>query len=572
MTTNLVELIIKPGIQRDGTPFQGDYCTDGQWIRFQRGKIRKMGGQLGALHNLNTFVSDLHVEPFNVGNQMVAYLGAVDGIYKLVLTTDMNQVVPPVQILALVGQPETEWISEALIWSPPAGAPPAVGVPPPASQPNRYIAFLKTNTNANLTDTSAGALYYTEITPLFSNTTTQVADLPQDINGGICFAAPYLFGFGTKGQVYYSRNNNPFNFTAVDHTADPTNTGSDGGQLQISNDKVIYGAQIRGGSNSPAVLFWTLSSVVRITNVSSTNAGNPEFKIDAISKSSSILSQKCVVEYDGLFFWPGNDRFFVYNGVVQEMVNFTNLNYFFDNIDPIYRSRIFGFKNTRYGEIWWCYPERGSNGVCTHAIIYNKRENSWYDTALQNAGFSGKGRTAGTFFEAYGMTFTYGDQLTAPTANQKCIWQHEVIANEATDLIATQGRKTITSSFTTPVFGWASFNPAYTAYGRKSQAVDRFIQLSRLEPDFVIYYLAAGGSSINMDFQILGATYAQDQSDIVLLFTGPFTAGRTANPSLGKIDVLAQARYFQLKFITTASSGVYEMGNIFMLVGIGDGQ
>ena len=44
MASNLVLLSYKPGIQRDGTIFQGDMCSSGQWVRFQRGKIKKIGG------------------------------------------------------------------------------------------------------------------------------------------------------------------------------------------------------------------------------------------------------------------------------------------------------------------------------------------------------------------------------------------------------------------------------------------------------------------------------------------------------------------------------------------------
>src|SRR5690606_10234449 len=39
-----IPLISRPGIQRDGTVFAGDCYTEGQWVRFQRGLPRKMGG------------------------------------------------------------------------------------------------------------------------------------------------------------------------------------------------------------------------------------------------------------------------------------------------------------------------------------------------------------------------------------------------------------------------------------------------------------------------------------------------------------------------------------------------
>jgi hypothetical protein len=33
-----------PGIKRDGTKFEGEYYVDGQWVRWQRGLPRKIGG------------------------------------------------------------------------------------------------------------------------------------------------------------------------------------------------------------------------------------------------------------------------------------------------------------------------------------------------------------------------------------------------------------------------------------------------------------------------------------------------------------------------------------------------
>ena len=34
----------EPGIKRDGTKFEGNFYVDGQWVRFQRGLPRKIGG------------------------------------------------------------------------------------------------------------------------------------------------------------------------------------------------------------------------------------------------------------------------------------------------------------------------------------------------------------------------------------------------------------------------------------------------------------------------------------------------------------------------------------------------
>ena len=31
----------QPGIKRDGTLLEGEFCSDGEWVRFQRGKAKK---------------------------------------------------------------------------------------------------------------------------------------------------------------------------------------------------------------------------------------------------------------------------------------------------------------------------------------------------------------------------------------------------------------------------------------------------------------------------------------------------------------------------------------------------
>lgn len=44
MGQKVFSLDTQPGIQRDGTTFDKNFYTDGQWVRFQRGRPRKIGG------------------------------------------------------------------------------------------------------------------------------------------------------------------------------------------------------------------------------------------------------------------------------------------------------------------------------------------------------------------------------------------------------------------------------------------------------------------------------------------------------------------------------------------------
>jgi hypothetical protein len=122
-------------------------------------------------------------------------------------------------------------------------------------------------------------------------------------------------------------------------------------------------------------------------------AGTPPqfWRYDLISSQSSILSSQSVIEYDGIYYWCGVDRFLLYNGVVKEIPNVMNQNYFFDNLNYDAREKVWVSKVPRFGEIWWFYP-RGNATECTDAIIYNVRENTWYDAgealgAQRSAGF-----------------------------------------------------------------------------------------------------------------------------------------------------------------------------------------
>jgi hypothetical protein len=51
LTTKVTTLSVKPGIQRDGTQFASDIFVDGEWVRFQRGLPRQMGGYDGIFLN-----------------------------------------------------------------------------------------------------------------------------------------------------------------------------------------------------------------------------------------------------------------------------------------------------------------------------------------------------------------------------------------------------------------------------------------------------------------------------------------------------------------------------------------
>jgi hypothetical protein len=149
----------------------------------------------------------------------------------------------------------------------------------------------------------------------------------------------------------------------------------------------------------------------------------PQFwRYDIISSQSSILSSQSAIEYDGIYYWCGVDRFLLYNGVVKEIPNTMNQNYFFDNLNYAQRQKVWVTKVPRFGEIWWFYP-RGDATECTDAIIYNVRENVWYDAGEA----LGARRSAGYFSQVFAF----------PVAADWDVSEAEVVFDQSMTLVNT---------------------------------------------------------------------------------------------------------------------------------------
>lgn len=349
------------------------------------------------------------------------------------------------------------------------------------------------------------------------------------VSGGACMLYPYLFVYGNNGLIQNSSAGDFTNWVSADSN-----------QNTVSSTKVVKGMALRGGTTSPAGLFWSLDQLTRVT-YSPTTVGTSTlyWRYDIISTSTSILSAQSPVEYDGIIYWIAVDRFLMYNGVVQEVPNNTNLNYFFDNVNFAHRNKVWGTKVPRWGEIWWFYPH-GDSTECNNAIIFNVRTNTWYD-----AGFAeGANRSAGVFSEVFKYPIWAENQENLE--GTYTIWQHET----GIDRILLNSVSAVESMVETNSIGWVGGGPGQRAI----QGVNRWIRIERFEPDFV--------QSGNMQLVITGKGYADDVDDPSQPFT--FT------PETLKIDLKLQRREMRLKFISNEAGGNYYMGNCLISVDLGD--
>jgi hypothetical protein len=353
MPETIIQIKSAPGIKRDGTRFEGDAYVDGQWVRFQRALPRKIGGYRSINKYLQDVVRALH--EYTRDSLTYVHAGSATAVERFYIDGSNNT-----SIITDRTPTSGFTVSDENMWQFDVESELVAGVPSPL-----LVAQVAPNLNC-LCNSTGGELFSGA---LFATTPLTPITLPTggSATGGAVSLHPYLFYYGNNGLIGWSVAGDP---------TDLSGTGS--GFINATSQKIIKGMPLRGGpGNSPSGLFWSADALVRASFV----GGDPVFQFDTISTQTSILGQNTVIEYDGVFYWAGTDRFLMFNGVVREVPNNLNLNYFYEGLNYRYRQKVFAMKVPRYGEIWWCYP-RGDATEPSHAVIYNVRENTWYDTEL----------------------------------------------------------------------------------------------------------------------------------------------------------------------------------------------
>jgi hypothetical protein len=667
MATKVISLNIKPGIQRDGTQFDAPVYVDGRWVRFQRGRPRKIGGYRGIFQNaadisrgmisssadgLNYVYSGYNAglqqwvtdddDGVGAGPQDILFAGTIltvgtlvagsaytNGSYTNVTLTGgfgsnatanisvsggivasvaltfggVNYVVGDVlsanaadiggtgtgfsvtvattnpnytandDILwqmdigfdaggsgnqTLVAHPglnlqhiDNTRNTPVLIGDFPSGNMSKVGVftatgsmvvgPPSVftiPSVNALIAIGQTvagagvpsgTTVTNVLIGSSTTAVTLSNTVTFSGTLTLSFDNNISVSGGCVILHPYLFVYGNDGLI---KNSSAGNFQDW--------VSADANENTVSAGKIVKGMPVRGGTTSPAGLFWSLDSLIRVSYApASVGTSTIYWRYDIVTSQSSILSSSSVIEYDGIFYWCGIDRFLMYNGVVTELVNTMNNNYFFDNLNYSQRQKVWASKVPRWGEIWWFYPS-GDSEECDNAIIYNVREKIWYD-----AGFAlGAKRSAGVFSEVFRKPIW----ACSLKNEDNCfnLWQHETGVNR----VNLNEESAIQSYFETDSIGWVNGGPGQN----DPSGLNNWIRLERVEPDFI--------QSEDMNLYVTGKGYANAED----VETGPYTFA----PDTLKIDLREQRREMRLRFESNIVNGNYECGLNLLLADIGD--
>ena len=743
MTKKVFALDTKAGIQRDGTVFDKEYYNDGRWVRFQRGRPRKIGGYREIVDDLagpsrgvylnpqqnfnnvfNGFSGGLQVLPINnsgVGSgitdfTLTGFTANADNLWQfdtffdvsgsgdnlllghpgqnltlidnnintkvlggsitgtslspigvftesVYLNSTTTMYLSPQSLLIGAGQsisgtgiPSSTTVVSTNLAVPVLNAVAVTGIAGQCScnatsglYIGQTVAVSGTSTGT-ATGITSGVTYYiiaTNYATTFTlsatsgggaivttagTTTGLVFTLGQiqnvvisaaattsgastitfdnnvSVSGGVVTLHPYVFVYGNSGLIRNCSAGNVQDWVSADAN-----------EVSVATGKVVQGLPVRGGSNAPSGLFWSLDSLIRVSYIGGAGTPPQYWRYDLISSQSSIMSSQSVIEYDGIYYWCGVDRFLLYNGVVKEIPNTFNQNYFFDNLNYAQREKIWVSKVPRFGEIWWFYP-RGNATECTDAIIYNVRENIWYDAGEA----LGSQRSAGYFSQVFPYPISSdwninatGGILTATITNGGSAYTNGTYTNQAltggsgtgaTANITVSGgivtavvinghgkNYAIGNTLSASIAGGAGFvltvntlmsfvslyqNEIGTdkVTGALSVAIESYFETNELG-------LVSGGPSSpsavgdnkwlrlervepdfiqsgTMELYVTGRPFAQSE-DVT-------SSAYTFTPTTGKVDMREQRRELRLKFVSNVTGGNYQVGKIILDADTGD--
>lgn len=462
------------------------------------------------------------------------------------------------------------------------------------------------------------------LTQVVDSTGAQPTYQPIDVSGGVVVLHPFVFVYSNYGGL---RNNNvTFASGAASVQTFSDWNGPLANDVNVAASKIVRGFPVRGGTASPSGLFWATDSLIR----ASFTAQTPYYwRYDIVSNQISIMSSSSVVDMDGVFYWMGVDRFYLYNGSVKVLPNDKNVNYLFDNLNYAQRQKVWATKVPRFNEIWFFYP-RGTSTECNDAIIYNVKDQIWYDAGMAEgarrscgyvtevfpypiwAGWEFSGRFGQSYSVLYGpnhgtsvVTNAYqvvvaGDLTTNPAGSYMTFNDdldlnfdtlYQIAAATFTD--TTSGGYTL-MTFTQPLVDVTAGSIMTQTYGGHVIWEHEF-GLNKVTD---IDVLAIDSFVETCDISFVGGTPAEDvtitanrrmhitriepdfnqRGPMELTIVGrPFAQGTvetqgpyTFEDTAGKIDLRAEHRLINLRWRSNVADGNYEAGRIMITAEMGD--
>ena len=146
------------------------------------------------------------------------------------------------------------------------------------------------------------------------------------------------------------------------------NTATQAGSYRLSHGSYI----MAGLQTRQEILVWTDAAVYSMQYI-----GTPYvFGFSILADNISIMSPNAMATANGVTYWMGTDKFYMYSGRVETLPCALR-SYVFDDINRNQSFQIIAGTNEGYSEVWWFYCSANSN-VVDRYVIFNYLDRVWY--------------------------------------------------------------------------------------------------------------------------------------------------------------------------------------------------
>ena len=172
------------------------------------------------------------------------------------------------------------------------------------------------------------------------------------------------------------------------------------GSTQAGYNRLSHGSRIVGAIQTrQEILVWTDAAVYAMQYLGPPNV----FGFTLLSDNISIASPNVMATANGVVYWMGVDKFYVYSGRVETLPCSVRT-YIYDDINREQYSQFFSGTNEGFSEIWWFYCSANSD-VIDRYVIFNYLDRVWY------YGTMGRSAWLDSPLRNYPQAATLGNQL-----------------------------------------------------------------------------------------------------------------------------------------------------------------
>ena len=169
---------------------------------------------------------------------------------------------------------------------------------------------------------------------------------------------------------------------------------------QAGSYRLSHGSRIIGALQTrQEILVWTDAAIYAMQYL-----GPPYiYGFTLLADNISIASPNAMATANGVVYWMGVDKFYVYSGRVETLPCAVRT-YVYDDINREQYSQFFSGTNEGFSEIWWFYCSANSD-VIDKYVIFNYLDRVWYYGTL------GRSAWIDSPLRDYPMAATLGNQL-----------------------------------------------------------------------------------------------------------------------------------------------------------------